>query len=520
MSSSRRSLCRRRYDELSDQFFAEIDDICKRCRYRKEEVDRSMKRLLKIAESRDPTPNDLSLSAALSTVTKDHLEYFFCVIRNLVGQPCDDIAEGGDPQPNDLSDVESLPPSDVDHPSSSNSDVVVLDDDDISSSLSDEEQFEVEKILSRTVNAEGKYVYHVKWLGYDTTSDPENFVDEENMNCPELIKEFEREERRKKKERARKLEEQAMLARKKKEEAERRAKAIFESPDQSSTDNERTSCRVLNLCSSTSCSEDEDYPSKSRRSERFGKESVRRSTSLHPFESSSDAANHREEQRFRRTSECGGRHSEPRHKRHAHSNTQKRILTSDEDDNVDLRDQRESSRKLKSRHLKYEEKRARMEDRNSHHHNSARHSVYRGDKSIKARIRSEADDYSSSRSSSPERNSTTRHSSDEEGNERGEDDGDPWGGFKYVTRESDAFEKGYKAIKVSVVTEHPVTGAVVGVVVFKEPSNDREFAQYISLRKIQKHAPQELRQYFVRVSSLDEKNIALALLLQTPNKVF
>ncbi|VDL80385.1 unnamed protein product [Nippostrongylus brasiliensis] len=336
MSSSRRSLCRRRYDELSDQFFAEIDDICKRCRYRK------------IAESRDPTPNDLSLSAALSTVTKDHLEYFFCVIRNLVGQPCDDIAEGGDPQPNDLSDVESLPPSDVDHPSSSNSDVVV--------------------------NAEGKYVYHVKWLGYDTTSDPENFVDEENMNCPELIKEFEREERRKKKERARKLEEQAMLARKKKEEAERRAKAIhscvldtvspshiltfqFESPDQSSTDNERTSCRVLNLCSSTSCSEDED-------------------------------------------------------------------------------------------------------------------------------------------------------------------DGDPWGGFKYVTRESDAFEKGYKAIKVSVVTEHPVTGAVVGVVVFKEPSNDREFAQYISLRKIQKHAPQELRQYFVRVSSLDEKNIALALLLQTPNKVF
>ncbi|WKY03932.1 hypothetical protein Q1695_005143 [Nippostrongylus brasiliensis] len=463
MSSSRRSLCRRRYDELSDQFFAEIDDICKRCRYRKfqEEVDRSMKRLLKIAESRDPTPNDLSLSAALSTVTKDHLEYFFCVIRNLVGQPCDDIAEGGDPQPNDLSDVESLPPSDVDHPSSSNSDVVVLDDDDISSSLSDEEQFEVEKILSRTVNAEGKYVYHVKWLGYDTTSDPENFVDEENMNCPELIKEFEREERRKKKERARKLEEQAMLARKKKEEAERRAKAI--------------SCRVLNLCSSTSCSEDEDYPSKSRK---------------------------------------------PRHKRHAHSNTQKRILTSDEDDNVDLRDQRESSRKLKSRHLKYEEKRARMEDRNSHHHNSARHSVYRGDKSIKARIRSEADDYSSSRSSSPERNSTTRHSSDEEGNERGEDDGDPWGGFKYVTRESDAFEKGYKAIKVSVVTEHPVTGAVVGVVVFKEPSNDREFAQYISLRKIQKHAPQELRQYFVRVSSLDEKNIALALLLQTPNKVF
>ncbi|PIO72256.1 chromo' (CHRromatin Organization MOdifier) domain protein [Teladorsagia circumcincta] len=109
-------------------------------------------------------------------------------------------------------------------PSPSPSDVSSEILDEISSET-EEEQFEVERIISRTVNAEGKYVYHIKWVGYETSSDPENFVDEDDMHCPELIKEFEQMEQLKKKQRAKKLEEQAMLAKKRKLEAEQRAKA-------------------------------------------------------------------------------------------------------------------------------------------------------------------------------------------------------------------------------------------------------------------------------------------------------
>lgn len=31
------------------------------------------------------------------------------------------------------------------------------------------------------VNAEGKYTYHIKWVGYETSSDLENFVEEDDM---------------------------------------------------------------------------------------------------------------------------------------------------------------------------------------------------------------------------------------------------------------------------------------------------------------------------------------------------
>lgn len=43
-----------------------------------------MKRLLKIAESRDPTPNDVSMSTSLANITKEHLESFFRIFCDLV----------------------------------------------------------------------------------------------------------------------------------------------------------------------------------------------------------------------------------------------------------------------------------------------------------------------------------------------------------------------------------------------------------------------------------------------------
>ncbi|VDM77454.1 unnamed protein product [Strongylus vulgaris] len=74
-----------------------------------------------------------------------------------------------------------------------------------------------------------------------------------------------------------------------------------------------------------------------------------------------------------------------------------------------------------------------------------------------------------------------------EGSMIGKDE-DPWSGFKYVRRECDGFQKGYKVVKVSVVTKHPITNDIVGIVVFAHPDGE-EFAQYIPLREIHENAP-------------------------------
>ncbi|PIO72255.1 hypothetical protein TELCIR_05819 [Teladorsagia circumcincta] len=96
---------------------------------------------------------------------------------------------------------------------------------------------------------------------------------------------------------------------------------------------------------------------------------------------------------------------------------------------------------------------------------------------------------------------------------------DPDDAFKYVMRESDGFRKGYKAVKVSVVCKHPITRKLVAVVVFVDPSDGHEFAQYIPLRETHANAPTELRQYFVAASGCtDPKKLVLHLLLQLPNK--
>ncbi|EYC24821.1 hypothetical protein Y032_0013g2121 [Ancylostoma ceylanicum] len=107
MISSKGNLCRRKYDELSNQFSVEVEELVRKYGYTmslcdsqprnssivvrttmldaclQERVDCCMKRLLKIAESRDPTPNDLKVSAALGPMSKEHLERFFHIFRTL-----------------------------------------------------------------------------------------------------------------------------------------------------------------------------------------------------------------------------------------------------------------------------------------------------------------------------------------------------------------------------------------------------------------------------------------------------
>ncbi|KAJ1361775.1 hypothetical protein KIN20_021110 [Parelaphostrongylus tenuis] len=66
---------------------------------------------------------------------------------------------------------------------------------------------------------------------------------------------------------------------------------------------------------------------------------------------------------------------------------------------------------------------------------------------------------------------------------------DPWGLFKYVSKESDGFKRGYKFVEISEVIEHPVTGRALGIVVFEHPRDGNQLAQYIPLRELHDNAP-------------------------------
>lgn len=66
----------------------------------------------------------------------------------------------------------------------------------------EDEVYNVEKIIDRRVDSNGKVEYLLKWIGYD---DKENtWEPKEHLNCPELIDAFESERARQEKERNKK----------------------------------------------------------------------------------------------------------------------------------------------------------------------------------------------------------------------------------------------------------------------------------------------------------------------------
>lgn len=66
----------------------------------------------------------------------------------------------------------------------------------------EEEVFNVEKIIDKRIDANGKTEYLLKWIGYDEKEN--TWEPKENLNCPELIEGFEFERARQDKERSKK----------------------------------------------------------------------------------------------------------------------------------------------------------------------------------------------------------------------------------------------------------------------------------------------------------------------------
>lgn len=53
----------------------------------------------------------------------------------------------------------------------------------------DDGVYTVEKILDKRITADGRIEYFLKWIGYDEKDN--TWEPKENLNCPELIENFE-----------------------------------------------------------------------------------------------------------------------------------------------------------------------------------------------------------------------------------------------------------------------------------------------------------------------------------------
>ena len=72
--------------------------------------------------------------------------------------------------------------SEIELPSEQNSDEDFTED-------SSEEEYAVEKILGKRKNKKNQVEYLIKWQGYDSSENSWESV--KNLNCPDLVKEFE-----------------------------------------------------------------------------------------------------------------------------------------------------------------------------------------------------------------------------------------------------------------------------------------------------------------------------------------
>ncbi|KHJ94974.1 chromo' (CHRromatin Organization MOdifier) domain protein, partial [Oesophagostomum dentatum] len=337
--------------------------------------------------------------------------------------------------------------SDSEASSASPVESVVLEDSTDAQEEEQGEQYEVERIISRTVTVDGTVLYHVKWVGYEISSDPENFVEEKDMHCDQLIKEFEQLERLKKKQRAKRLKEKAESLRIRKLEAEQRKKdvnAFFASKFSSEMNAiDENSCEVIDMCSSPSSSDDESSAaqSSSQGKSRPGKHAETESST----KTSAKAKEDKKLPHHRKTPAKGQRDTKDSERPHSKKSEKKQkkpkkiIITSSSSED-------ESEEQLQSD--RSEENRVRSERTPSSEASSSSSSV-RSETDMKAHSvphrKHSCDD--SEKPSCPVKDSTdakNKHEIEGERHDTNGQDDDPYGGFKFVRRETDGFRKGYK----------------------------------------------------------------------------
>uniref|UniRef100_A0A1I7X744 Chromo domain-containing protein n=1 Tax=Heterorhabditis bacteriophora TaxID=37862 RepID=A0A1I7X744_HETBA len=201
-----------KFNELKLILMGKINPFCEKYGYDPKAVCSAVRRLLKIADQRDPTSNDHSRVSEQFGVQRSHLKKAFTIYKELRAETYQKAKLGE--QQDEKKDNLSVVTLNSDSGCSLLSEVNNGQDED----NDEDEQSEYE--VAEVDGIRGGYRYHVIWKGYENGgedwSDSENWVHEDDMNCQALIDEFNERERLHKIERKKKLAEQAERLREKK----------------------------------------------------------------------------------------------------------------------------------------------------------------------------------------------------------------------------------------------------------------------------------------------------------------